>query len=64
MFPKLTTETASDVSSTCVVHALVASRQDYQRRPDSQQYTLPVVVTALKVSGGNVTAHETSPLTR
>ncbi len=35
----ITTDTTSDISSTCVVLALVAGRQDCQPRPNSQQQT-------------------------
>ncbi len=36
----ITTDTASDLSSTCVVLELVAGRLDCQPRPNSQQQTL------------------------
>ncbi len=42
------TDTTSDVSSTCVVLALVAGRQDCQ--PNSQQQTLPILLSSFQVS--------------
>ncbi len=47
----ITTDTTSNLSSTCVVLALVAGRQNCQPWPNSQQQALRILFSSFQVSG-------------